>query len=233
MLRAFLRLGLITITTLILLFSALFFMRWIGGQQGFQAPPHPWFELATWNIVEPPASSACQPQVTNDWVVYVHIRKVEGEWSVECQKSTSLADVLRNSTVRNWLLAVTANETSDLDKFVDIVSRHDQEKVFAIHARSQTVARYLRKKSPQWIYAADTASLLRLHLFNSLWLETAMEFWPDFVIASRKGLETGGDLRPREADEMKRRQKRVIWREAEPGENPLIPVQGRLTTRIP
>lgn len=234
MFQAVLRLALITLGTLILVFFALFFMRWMGSQQAFQAPPHPWFDQPEWKVVEPDASSACHPKIPEDWIAYISVRKSKGDWWVQCQEPKLLNDVLNESPTRQWLLRVDANETSDLDKFVEIVSKHDQSKVFGIQARSQTVARYLRKKSPQWVYAADTASLLRLHLFTSLWLETAMEFWPDFVIAtSNPDLETGGELHPREADEIKRRQKRVLWREATPGETPPFPVQGRLTTRIP
>jgi hypothetical protein len=233
MLQAVLRLTSITTGTLILSFFALFFMRWMGTQQGFQAPPHPWFDQQEWNILELNASSDCETQLPRDWAAYIHVRKVEGVWQAQCQKLKPLKEMLAISSTRNWLLAVDANETSGLDELVEIMSAHDQDKVFAIHARSQTVGRYLRKRGPQWIYAADTASLLRLHLFASLWLETAMEFWPDFVIASSASLETGGELNSREADEIKRRQKRVLWRETKPDETPPIPVQGRLTTRIP
>lgn len=233
MLHALVRLIAITVGAVFLLFCGLFFMRWVGSQQAFQAPPHPWFAKTNWTVLEPLSAAACDPQVPQDWAVYVGVFRKNGEWWVKCDQPQPLSEVLQRSPTKDWLLAVEGVETKDLDKFVDIVSKHDKDKVFAIHARSQIVARYLRKKSPQWIYAADTASLLRLHLFTSLWLETAMDFWPDFVIADEADKEHGARLSEREAHEMQRRQRRVIWREAPGAEKPDIPVQGLLTTRIP
>ena len=88
-----------------------------------------------------------------------------------------------------------------------------------------SASRFLRKKGPQWLFAADPASLVRMQLFTSLWIETAVDFWPDFVIAANDAsLPTR--LTERLARELERRHKRIVW---EGNENPLIPVQGRVT----
>ncbi len=233
MARALGRLVSITLLSVILLFSGLFFMRWVGLRQVFQAPPHPWFKNNYWRIYKPSKSEACQPQVPEGWAVYLHVFKKDGEWLADCSIPTPLDQVLSRSRQRDWLLAVEGKETGKLDIFVKIVAAHDKEKTFAIHARSQIIARYLRKKSPQWIYAADTASLLKLHLFSGLWLETAMDFWPDFVIASEADAATGGRLSSREVDELNRRDRKIIWDDDGQRATPPFVVQGILTNRIP
>lgn len=233
MIRALLRLSVISIAAVIVVFLGLFFMRTVGNRQVFQAPPHSWFQKADWKIYRPGALVACSPQAPADWIINIRVRRKDHEWLVDCESPKPLAEVLGQSKHVDWLLSVEGNETTDLDKFVDIVGQHDQDKAFAIHARSQTLARYLRKKSPQWIYAADTASLLRLHLFSSLWLETAMDFWPDFVIAGLQNKASGSMIEVREAEELKRRQKRIVWEVSTQAQAPLIPVQGLLTNHIP
>lgn len=233
MLRALLRLALISISAVIVVFLGLFFMRMVGHRQVFQPPPHAWFDKPSWKIYRPDAASACSPEAPSDWIINIRVRRKDHEWLVDCAAPKALSEVLSRSKHIDWLLSVDGNETSDLDKFVDIVEQHDREKAFAVHARSQTLARYLRKKSPQWIYAADTASLLRLHLFSSLWLETAMDFWPDFVIAGVADKASGSLIGVREAEELKRRHKRIVWEASTDSETPLVPVQGLLTNRIP
>ncbi|MGE0527460.1 MAG: hypothetical protein AB7P49_10385, partial [Bdellovibrionales bacterium] len=84
----------------------------------------------------------------------------------------------------------------------------DARKKFAVYTSSQRAARFLRKKAPQWLFAADTASLLRFQIFSNLWIETAMDFWPDFVIVPQTGFPA---LTAREVEELKRRHKRIIW----------------------
>lgn len=57
-----------------------------------------------------------------------------------------------------------------------------KSKAIGISSRAQKVVHYLRKKAPQWVYQADTSTLVRFHLFEAMWIETAVEFWPDFVV---------------------------------------------------
>lgn len=224
MLSAFIRLGLISLGSLIVIVLAVVFVRWMGFQQGFAEPSHPWYQQSQWNIEKP--SDVCSNfKQSPGAIAYANVHFHEGAWLVECRAGTlPLDQVLKNSPHPDWLLHVKANDSANLDNLVEIVGAHDATKKFGVMTDSQRASRFLRKKSPQWLFAADPASLLRLQIFSSLWIETAMDFWPDFVVATNDAsLPT--HLNVRMADELIRRHKRIVW---QGDENPLIPVQGRI-----
>ncbi len=227
MLNAFLRLLAITAGSLILIFFAVVFVRWMGFQQEFAAPPHAWFEQKYWNVYAPekPCGKVKQPSDPQTMIM-VTVKSSEGDWIIDCPENTPIDDLLKSSAHPNWILRVKAHDSANLDKLVEIVGNYDTRKKFGFVSDSQRASRFLRKKGPQWLYAADPASLLRLQIFTSLWIETAMDFWPDFVLATNdSSLPT--HLSERIAKELARRQKRIVW---QGDENPLIPVQGRVTT---
>lgn len=235
MLSAIARLVLITVAVLIVVFFSLIFVRWMGAQQAFMPPSHPWLDKAQWKIVALAKDEACHPIAPKpDLILFVEVvhKASEADWFVPCsQNAIPLTQLLRTTSHENWLLNVTSHaDNRMLDKFIGDVSSFDKSMHFGIWARSQQNARYLRKQAPQWLFAADSGSLLRLHLFAGLWLETAFEFWPDFVIAS---LAEESRLTVREADELRRRKKRIVWdqRDAQAPAQPDFPVDGVLTGR--
>lgn len=234
MLSAFLRLLLITLSTLILALFTLFFVRQLGLQQSFAAPEHKWFALSTWDIIAPSAEKLCKFDVSiaKDQILEMPTRFREGNWVLDCpDKNVTilLKDALSKVNVVNILLQVNATETQNLDNLVETVGSFDRTRNFGIASLSQKVTRVLRKKAPQWLFAADSASVLRLQLFTSLWIESAMEFWPDFVIAGRDDDTKVSRLAPRLVEELARRHKPIIW--ADPSVKPPFEVQGTLTRR--
>ena len=207
------RLILISIGTLCVTFLAVLFVRWAGSQQGFAPPPHPWFEIPQWTLYEPLPSELClnktvPSQVKPEWLVWVRVHNTAQGWSVKCETHVPLKTLLENSRHPNWLVFVDGHNTMVLEPLIKELTAFDKTKSFGIFTPSQIVARYLRKKAPQWVYGADAATLLRLHMFSGFWLETAFDFWPDFVV------QTPGDknthLSQRELSELQRRKKRVI-----------------------
>lgn len=235
MIAAFVRLALIAVGAVSLIIFGVFIARTLGSFQGYQAPPHPWFERSAWNFEAPEIAAICastrlapsQP----GWILVVPIKYIEGEWRLPCpQNPPVLREVLARADGTDWLLQVDAHETTHLDKLVDNVSPFDKRARFAIYAPAQMVARDLRKRAPQWLFAADSASLLRLQLFRALWLETATEFWPDFVITSNDRANPA-HLQPRVAQELLRRKKRVIWDARVGAPKPEFEVQGVMTAR--
>jgi ribonuclease HI len=136
------------------------------------------------------------------------VRYANGAWIVKCEPDKPLADVISRSPHRNWLLFVDSIETLHLDALTQALEPLEKTHSFGIYTHSQMVARYLRKKAPQWVYAADSATLLRLHIFSSFWIETSFDFWPDFIVQSRG--DKASQLSEREMSELKRRKKRVI-----------------------
>ncbi len=235
MMAAVLRLVLITVSALTLTFFALFLVRQLGLQQSFAAPPHKWSEIPEWKIVAPSAQKLCKPEpftIAADEIIAVPVRPIESGWTIDCpdkNQKLELKEWLAHVPFVNILLQVHASEAQNLDNLVDSVGSFDKEKYFGVVSSSQKVSRALRKKAPQWLYAADPASLLRLQIFTSMWIETAMDFWPDFVIAGENEDPQSSHLTPRLIDELARRQKRVIW--ADEKTKPPFPVHGILTAR--
>jgi hypothetical protein len=236
MMNAILKLVAITLGVLILTFFAVVFVRWMGYQQVFRAPPHPWFERSSWSLFNPSLDQLCGAEnvdklVPNgDWIIRLPIERRKDEWVVPCPEPKALAEYLRAQPHRDWLIAVRGHETWGLDELVENLRALEKEKQFAISADAQKILLYLRRKAPEWLFAADSSILLRFRVFESLWIETAMDFWPDFVITDFSREST---LDERGARELLRRQKRIIWdkrdgREVTP---PQIAVQGFMTTR--
>jgi hypothetical protein len=234
MLSAILRLLLITIGTLILAIFTLFLVRLLGLQQNFAPPEHKWFALKEWNIVAPSAENLCRLDVPieKDQILEMPTRFRDGAWILDCpDKNVTilLKDALAKVTAVNILLQVNASDTQNLDNLVEIVGSFDSTRNFGLASISQKVTRVLRKKAPQWLFAADSASFLRLQLFTSLWIEPAMDFWPDFVIVGRDEETKISRLSPRLVSELARRHKPIIW--ADPSVKPPFEVHGTLTRR--
>jgi hypothetical protein len=225
MTSAFVRLGLISVGSLIVIVFAVFFVRTMGFQQGFASPPHPWFDQSYWTVYEPTEICSEFRQPAPEAMILVRVKFAEGDWFVDCKDSLTLDKMLKTSAHPNWIIHVKTNDSGNLDKLVEIVGSHDFKKKFAFASNSQRASRFLRKKGPQWLFAADHASLLRMQVFTSLWIETAMDFWPDFVIAG-SDITQSSYLSERLARELGRRHKRIVW---QGNENPLIAIQGRVT----
>jgi hypothetical protein len=232
MLQTILKLIVITLGVGILSFFVVFGVRSMGERQIFKAPPHPWFDRSEWRIWQPPLEKICSARAieSDDQITavpVVHAADASDRWDVPCEKPVEISEFLKRQKQADWLLQVKGNDTTDLDTLVSKVAPFDRDKHFAVQAESQKVAMYLRKKAPEWLYAADSTSMVRLQLFTNLWIETAMEFWPDFVIL------TPPDVRHwklRTSEELQRRGKRVIWNnggEKFPPDG--IPVQGVVT----
>ncbi len=175
-----------------------------AARQESQVPPHPWFETATWDVRAPAADALCaQPPAADGAVIYVlPVRKSPAGWEVRCAARPAVDTFLKNSAHADWILAVEAGAGEDLDRFAELVDAVPGKHI-GIWTRSQRAARALRKKAPHWVFAADDASLTRLHLFTSLFLESVFDFWPDFVIADDG--EGAARLTAREAAEVQRR----------------------------
>jgi hypothetical protein len=237
MVTAWLRLALTTISIVIVCIFAVVSLRWMGSQQGFSAPPHPWFQRDFWWIYNPTAADLCGGRNLDsflpkkDWIVVLPIHRKEDLWFVSCPKPLDLGDYLKNAAHQDFLLNIQSHDTWALDKLVQIIAPYDESKRFAATSESQKVLLYLRKNAPQWAYAADSSSLLRLKMFESLWIESVMDFWPDFMVTSFSPQEAF-HLDPRMATELERRKKRIIWNwDGNASEKPQVHIQGIMTNR--
>ena len=231
MFQALLKLILITGLTLLLGFFAVFVIRQMGLQQNFSATNHPWEQQRFWWVYAPSAEELCQTKdlPSAPWILLLPLQRQEQNWVIPCAQPQLVQDFLAHQSHTDWLLHIRTHDTWGLDELVDKVSTFDQNKRFGVLSESQKAAVYLRKKAPQWLYAADGASLLRFRLFESLWIESAMEFWPDFIVTSAKD---SFRLDERGVAELQRRKKRVLWDWDESADKePPFAIQGIMTKR--
>lgn len=240
MVQAFLRLCAITLGVLLVCFLGASFVRWMGEKQAFKVPPHPWFERAEWNIWEADSKTVCTtPNIETSlpdpkWIVGVQLVQHGDKWVLACDPEIEVQKFFQQQAHKDWMLIFKGSSTRGLDGLIKELEPLNRSKFFAAKADSQKVSIYLRKKQPQWLFAADRSSLLRYYLFASLWIETAIDFWPDFVVVEK---EDAARWNSRLANEMQRRQKRLIWHEnaGEHGADTPVPdsvsTQGVMTNR--
>lgn len=238
MLHAAVKLVAISLGTVMLAALAVIFVRWMGFQQTFKAPPHPWFEKQVWQIWSPRPTTLCEnggvdKAVPKDaWIVHIVVERRKEDWVVPCLGSAlKIEDFLSQQKQLEWLLQVRGHDTFGLDQLVDSLKKFERDHHFAILAEAQKVSIYLRKKAPEMLFAADRAVLLRFQLFSNLWIEPAMDFWPDFVVTD---FDKAFRFDARGVAELQRRQKRIIWRKtadesATPP--PQVNIHGIMTTQ--
>lgn len=241
MLQAVLKLILLSVGFIILTVFALVFVRWVGLQQSFAPPPHPWFSKPFWLVFTPTPEEICNTEQLQtllpsknkeDWIVALPIKRdPEDRWVIPCAKPLELGELLKRDQQADFVLNVQAHDTWALDKLVAVVAPFDTGKRFALLTDSQKVALFLRKKAPQWLFAADPSSIARLKFFESLWIDPAMDFWPDFVVSTFSRREPV-QIDERMAQELDRRKKRILWKvEQNASERPHISIQGAMTNR--
>ncbi|MGZ3722520.1 MAG: hypothetical protein ACXVA9_06300 [Bdellovibrionales bacterium] len=208
----------------------------MGLHQTFQAPTHPWFERDFWGVYTPTADELCKnPDLDlvpgKNWIVEVPVKRHEEDWQIPCTPALPLGEFLKRTSHRDFLLNVLAHDTWSLDKLVDIAAPFDETKRFAVRTEAQKVAMFLRKKAPQWLFAADSSSMVRLRTFESFWIESAIDFWPDFVISNFAAADSL-QIDARMAAELERRKKRILWNWNEnASQDPLVSIQGIMTNR--
>ncbi len=216
MLQAFVKLIAITVGALIVAVFAVVFVRWLGYQQVFKAPPHPWFEMADWKIFAPAEDELCSAAQTRKieflagsiGSIPAYRDQTAQKWFICRGGKLPLAAFIEKTDHPDWLIRVQAHDTWGLDDLVKDLQALEPTRHFAIMSDSQKVGIFMRKKAPEMLFAADSASLLRFQMFESLWIETAMDFWPDFVVVD---FSKNFHLDARGATELQRRQKRIIW----------------------
>ena len=209
MLSAILKVSGITAFVLILGAAVVLMTRVNAFRQTAQVPPHAWFEHPKWTFTAPAINPWCHLPVAGaaGEILVLPVRKTPARWEISCDAHLDLAEALAKVKLTDVLFDVEAGVPEDLDNLVDIVNNSGIKRV-GIRAASQRAARHLRKKSPQWVFAADDASLLRLRMFTSLYLEPAIDFWPDFAMTDAGEVNVLG---AREVAELHRRLKRVVW----------------------
>jgi len=241
MFSTILRLIAITIGCLILGVFAVLAVRSMGQAQSYAPPPHVWFQRPFWGIYKVAPEKLCkdtswEADLPNaQWIVAIPVERLgarDGGWILGCKPTISLGDFLKRTKHTEFLLMVKAHDTWDLDKLVEI-GESFKKNHYAVTADAQKVLIYLRKQAPDWLFAADSASLLRLATYESLYIESAMEFWPDFVISPLdENVPDTVAIDARMAAELERRKKRLIWNMPQStSADPRIPFQGIMTDR--
>lgn len=212
MISAFLRLILIAVCAAFVAILGVFTVREIGFRQAFVAPPHAWFSRPNWDVYKAPTKDLCGTELAKHAggrIIAAQLEYRDEKWGVECSNAGLKGFLLARPEV-DWLFDVEIDDNLVLQALVKELEPFDQLKHFAITSSLPRTIRILRKEAPQWLFAADPALLTRFHLFSSLWIETSLEFEPDFVIADDLP-NSPYNLSQREVDELKRRSKAILW----------------------
>lgn len=232
MLRAMLRLALICAGTLILSFLVVFFLRQTGLRQVFAPPPHPWFAEPQWTILSLTMDELCRDDlegVEPTTILRIEPTFTESKWVMSCPEPVELAAFLQKSKHRRWILEINSQNNQVISALMESLEKLSKDFQLAASSRSQRTIRQLRKEAPEWLFASDASTLTRLHLFSAFWLETAFDFWPDFVISEATS-SSAFHLSEREATELNRRNKRILWNQINSGEQkPPYAVHGVMT----
>jgi hypothetical protein len=212
MIQAFLRLILIAIFAAFMAILGVFTLREIGLRQSFVAPPHPWFDRANWDVYKASTKDLCGTDLerhAGGRIIAAQLEFRDLKWGVACSNA-GLTGFLRARPETDWLFDVEVDDNAALVALVKELEPFDRLKHFGVTSPLQRAMRTLRKEAPQWLFGADPETLTRFHFASAFWIETALEFDFDFVIADDvQG--SAHNLSNREVEELKRRNKRIIW----------------------
>lgn len=212
MFKAFLRLILIAIFAAFMAILGVFTLREIGLRQQFIAAPHDWFERPNWDVYQASTKDLCGTELeklAGGRIIAAKLEFNDQKWEVGCS-GAGLTGFLLARPETDWLFDVRTDDNAALVALVKVLGPFDRLKHFGITSPLQRALHTLRKEAPQWLYGADPETLTRFHFASAFWIETALEFNFDFVVADDLP-NSANNLSKREVEELRRRNKRIIW----------------------
>lgn len=235
---AFLRLVLITVISVIFLGAGLLGLRIAGSLQSFEKVHHPWMERNFLLILNKECSLAGlerSQQEQPDAILTLNLKPKEDEtWEVECEPAYPLGEVLRKMPKGSFIFNINSSGDLGFENLKRDLKALENNRSVGLMSPSHTVSKRLRKEFPQWLFGADPTTLVKLHLYEALFIETMADVWPDFFV-------TGPDPRAPEflaarlVQELVRRKKLIIWNDDDPNQtipSSLYPqVNGVMTKR--
>lgn len=194
--KAALRLVMISLIVVFTLVLGVFALRFIGLRQQPIQFRHPLLQGAPWVAQESGGEDVTFQLISLRW------ERERGWWAVTSAGDKPLEEVLKAGQGRPVLLDVQSLLPEDPTPLLKILDDSVGKERVAVMSSFGSVLNQLRKQQPFWLYAADSASLLRYQLFASLFLEPIIDIRADFVVAA--------DLSPRLREELHRRKKKIL-----------------------
>jgi hypothetical protein len=241
--------------TLMVLFmgtGVLSILRWMGTQNPGFAGHHAWMQKPFWKIAQLEPTNCTDAGVKElltldpSWMIWIDVSlDHNNQWHLICPAKTLfsvqmatdtqplLAPLLPLLAARAIIFNVHALDSSYGAGFIRTLGDWTDKKVdIGIATASQSLVRDLRKKQPEWLFAADGATWSKLKLFTAFHMESVADLWADFYVASFEE-DAPNSFSLETAREIMRRKKVLIL---EWNESPISPemknvVRGVLTKR--
>lgn len=194
----------VTIAVLAAAMVLLSLIRWMGAQETYMAPPHPWMTRGPWLIARLAPEDCSQMaleqllELDESWLIWVDVQSnpTQGfdvvcplneifETRSETKRGPHLEHVLPLLKKRGVILNVRSSNPSIETPFLKTLDEWDDKKTdIGIAGVSQSVLRDLRKQRPQWLFASDASTWTKLKFFAMFGIPSVVEVWPDFFVAS-------------------------------------------------
>ena len=134
----------------------------------------------------------------------------EFKWQVRCQPDYPLSLLLEKFPRGSFLFDVLGKSNLELNGLIASLNSIQDNPSVGIVSSSHIVSKMLRKEFPQWLFGADPTSMVKARFFNSLYIESMADLWPDFI-ALKANIKPSEKLHPRLIAELIRRKKLLIW----------------------
>lgn len=184
-------------------------LRWMGAQQQFLAVDHPWMKEAAWRVARL-APDHCDAAGLDDllaldanWVVWIDLQPTaENGFKIVCpakpfemgpaSDGPLLKAIVEKLAAKPVIFNVRALDPGSAGRFLDeLTGFTDKKRDVGIASPSQSLLRTLRKRRPDWLYAADASTWAKLKIFSTIGIESAADLWPDFFVASSEKQDPG------------------------------------------
>ena len=176
-------------------------MRWFGAQQQYAPALHPFMDGHPWRVARLDPAHCDEAGIDNlmslkDWVLWIDVQPSGAdEFKIVCPAEPlelgpsatgpPLQAVVERLAAKHVIFNVRAIDASAADKFLNsLAGFSDKKSDVGIASPSQSFLRTLRKRRPDWLYAADSSTWAKLKMFSTMGIETAADLWPDFFVAS-------------------------------------------------
>jgi hypothetical protein len=227
-------------------------LRFTGMQKIPPISTHPWAQMKPWKVVRL-TSDTCDVKGLKNLIstnpkafIWLDVRRSATQWEIVCPEKT-LYEIVKeqpSSFTLEQALPLVKNqgvifngrvrEPLSSGEFLRILTEWAPDKTdIGIASASQGWLHDLRKKRPQWMFAADVATWTKLKLFSMIGAEPALELGADFFVTSLSPNDPNA-FTAASAKEIARRKKPLLleWDgEGEPSAEWSPSVHGILTKR--
>lgn len=199
----FFRLVSVTAIVLGIVMISLMFLRYVGSEQQFAPTPHPWMQKKHWLIARLSPEDCSQMaleqllELGSEWMIWIDVQPdADLAFSVVCpekqlfevrspaSKGPKLTQILPLLKSRDVIFNLRATDISASTPFLKLFDHWEDQKRIGVASASQGLIRDLRKKRAEWLFAADASTWTKLKFAEAFGLETAVDLWADFFVAS-------------------------------------------------